>query len=241
MSIKQLLNDEINKAKSEKEKVKIISEIITVLHEVNENCSIAIVEEGLLTKEKAALKNTTTDSYLKQSLESIKETIKLSSIAMRVKEIEKIEAEKEDLKKKIERAQQLIDEAKKDADKAKNATLIGIKNNMKISRDKIVALANTTSLFSGYINTLEQPIEILNTYNNIALNINMLVEELSNVGLWDENETKPVVDVVSISKIVEEPKKKATRKSTKKIEDEPLQEELDLSLTAQDNDDEIDN
>lgn len=241
MSIKLMFNDELNKAKNEKEKISILNEIMTVLHDFNENCSSIIVEEGVISKEKAASKNAATDSYLKQSLESIKETIKLSTLALRVKQIETIEAEKEELKSKVERAQQLIDEAKKDAEKSKIATLNGIKNNMKISRDKIVALANTTSSLSEYINNSEQPVETLTTYNNIALNINMLVEELCNLGLWDEAEAKPIVNVVGTAKVEDEPKKKITRKTTKKVaEEETFQNTIDLSLIAHDSDDVID-
>jgi hypothetical protein len=235
MLIKEAIKDEMFKAKTENEKTSLLNEILKALHEVNESFCATIVEEGIYSKEKYNIECANIDNYLKQLSECIKESIRLYVISMRLKEIVKIELENSDLKNKIVRAQQLIDDAKVDASKTKKATINCIKSNMKISRDKIIAIANTTSILSAYIKPLEQPTEMLETYNNILLNIGMLVEELSNAGLWDENDEKPDIKLIKIIDIIEDESKGCIKKEPMKVEYEDSQVTLDICLNKDEN------
>ena len=215
--------DEFKKMSNEKEVSVFLNEIVTVLHDINTTYSVSLVEDGVLTKERVSARDTATDNFLKQVVENIRENIKFATLSKKAKEIEVLKAERDNLKSKVERAQQIIDETKKEMEKSKKATVNDIKRKLQIGRDRIIAIAETSNSLGKQINKSGELPQMIDTLNNIRESIEILTNELLDVGLWDSDEMRPNTLPIIVEVPIETPKKKpAARKSAKKnVDDNP--------------------
>jgi|LSQX01.2.fsa_nt_gb hypothetical protein len=229
--VKFKLLDEYSKISSDDETSYFINDLADTLCLINEEYSNTLVEYGLYSKEKAIQKNSITEKYIKQATENVKENIKLSMICKKAVEAELTKAENESLKidkenltNKVRKAQELINEAQIEVEKTKKATLNNIKKNMQISRDRIVAIVNTTFTLGDQINKKSDIASMEVTLNNIIENIGILTDEFSLAGLWDSDEYKPSIKPILLedSKGQENviPKKTNRKRTAKKILDE---------------------
>lgn len=110
--------------------------------------------------------------------------------------ISQLTAERDNLQGKVNRAAELIDEAKKESAKIKKATISETKNKLQIARDRIVAIASTSNILGIQINQTDDKSIMIDTLNNIIASVEIITGELSNAGLWDSDEDKPVITPV---------------------------------------------
>lgn len=253
--IKKILLDEYNKIKSDAEISYFINDLSDVLNFINEEYLNKLVDHGLYSKEKAIQKNSITEKYLKQASDNVIENIKLSVICKKAvdgelikteidslkieKEKLKIEndslkIEKENLTNKVRKAQELINEAQIEVERTKKSTLNNIKKNMQISRDRIVAIANTTFTLGDQINNRSDAESMEVTLNNIVKSIGILTDEFSGAGLWDPDEYKPTIKPILLEddkgQEKEVPKKTNKKRTGKKaLEDNNNDENIEQS------------
>ena len=246
MSIKVELLEKYASLSSEKDIKGFLNEVILALYEINNASLESLVKNGVMSEERLNAKQEQTNSLLKQIVDSIYENIKINNLAKKAKETETLKKENETLSGKVDRAIEMLKEKDIEIDKTKKATQNSLKKKLQIGRDKIIAIAETSTVLGEHIND-EESIGIL---NNIRENVGLLTEEMLSLGLWDEDETKPNVSPivakieVPVSKpakeeitaeeipaevIVEEkPKKKTTKKTTKMaVIEEKVEEKAD--------------
>lgn len=237
MSIKTEIFEKFASLSSEKEIRAFLNEIITALHDINNATISSLVKEGAMSEERAANKGSQTDILLKQIVDNIYENIKIDNLNKKAKAYDALKAEKDVLASKVERAKDMLAEKDVEIGKAKKATHNELKNKLQIGRDKVVAIAETSTALGAHIASPEA-IDIL---NNIRDNVGLLTAEMVSLGLWDEDDVKPNVEPIAAkvaepvaeatdTTVVEKPKKKTTRKTTKKVASEPKVEEPTDSL-----------
>ena len=214
MSIKKMLNEKFSELKNEREMSLFLNEVITFLHDTNEQCFKELSETGLFSKDRLSLRFAGVDNGLKQAVETIKENIKIVGLSKKNKEISEIKLECNDLKNKINRAQLLIDEAKEETVKTKRKVFMETKNKLQITRDKLVAVANTSKSLGEQINDKCSKDEVEDTLNNIVMNVGLIVDELVMLELWNEDEEKPSISKIKLKKAPRSTKKTTTRKKT---------------------------
>ncbi len=112
--------------------------------------------------------------------------------------ISQLTAEKDNLQSKVSRATELIEEAKNDAVRVKKATIGETKKKLQITRDRIVAIASTSTVLGMQINQADDKSVMIDTLNNIIASVGIVTGELSDIGLWDSDEDKPVITPVVI-------------------------------------------
>lgn len=237
MSIKTEIAEKFASLSSEKEIRAILNEIITALHDINNATVSSLVKEGAMSEERATNKVAQTDTLLKQIVDNIYENIKIDNLNKKAKAFDTLKAEKDALASKVERAKDMLAEKDAEIEKTKKATQNELKKKLQIGRDKVVAIAETSTALSGH---LASP-EAIGILNNIRDNVGLLTAEMVSLGLWDEDDIKPNVEPIiakvaepvadeTDSTVVETPKKKTTRKTTKKIVAKPKVEEVADSL-----------
>lgn len=237
MSIKTEISEKFASLSSEKEIRAFLNEIITVLHDINNATVSSLVKEGAMSEERAANKVAQTDTLLKQIVDNIYENIKIDNLNKKAKAFDALKAEKDVLASKVERAKDMLAEKDAEIEKTKKATQNELKKKLQIGRDRVVAIAETSTALGAHISSSEA-IDIL---NNIKDNVGLLTAEMVSLGLWDEDDIKPNVEPIiekvaepvadeTDSTVVEKPKKKTTRKTTKKVVAEPKVEEAADSL-----------
>ena len=236
MSIKTEISEKFETLSSEKEIRVFLNEIITALHDINNATVSSLVKDGAMSEERAANKVAQTDTLLKQIVDNIYENIKIDNLNKKAKAYDALKTERDALASKVERAKDMLAEKDVEIEKTKKATQNELKKKLQIGRDKVVAIAETSTALGSHISSSEA-IDIL---NNIRDNVGLLTAEMISLGLWDEDDVKPNVEpiVVKVAEPVaeptdtvveEKPKKKTTRKTTKKVA-EPKDEETTDSL-----------
>lgn len=235
MSIKVEILEKFASLSSEKEIKSFLSEIILALHEINNVSLESMVKSGTMSQERSNAKQEETNALLKQIVDNIYENIKINNLAKKDKEYDALKKENEILASKVDRAIEMLKEKDVEIEKTKKATQTALKRKLQIGRDKIIAIAETSTVLGEHISD-EESIGIL---NNIRENVGLLTEEMLSLGLWDEDETKPNVSpivakvAVPVSEpakeeitaeeipaevtVEEMPKKKTTKKTTKKV------------------------
>lgn len=237
MSIKTEISEKFETLSSEKEIRVFLNEIITALHDINNATVSSLVKDGAMSEERAANKVAQTDTLLKQIVDNIYENIKIDNLNKKAKAYDALKTERDALASKVERAKDMLAEKDVEIEKTKKATQNELKKKLQIGRDKVVAIAETSTALGSHISSSEA-IDIL---NNIRDNVGLLTAEMISLGLWDEDDVKPNVEpiVVKVAEPVaettdtvveEKPKKKTTRKTTKKVVEEPKVEEAVDSL-----------
>ena len=237
MSIKTEIAEKFASLSLEKEIRAFLNEIITALHDINNATVSSLVKEGAMSEERATNKVAQTDTLLKQIVDNIYENIKIDNLNKKAKAFDALKAEKDALASKVERAKDMLAEKDAEIEKTKKATQNELKKKLQIGRDKVVAIAETSTALSGH---LASP-EAIGILNNIRDNVGLLTAEMVSLGLWDEDDIKPNVEPIiakvaepvadeTDSTVVETPKKKTTRKTTKKIAAKPKVEEAADSL-----------
>jgi len=122
--------------------------------------------------------------------------------------VSQLTAERDNLQSKVNLAMELIEEAKNDTLKVKKATICETKKKLQITRDRIVAIASTSTVLGMQINQTDDKSVMIDTINNIIASIGIVTGELSDLGLWDSDEDKPVIKPVVIENgIKKKPKK----------------------------------
>lgn len=217
MSVRSELLDKVNSFTTEKETVAFISDLFTVLHEINVMTASELIENGIMSEERAKLKETQIDAWLRQANESVRDNIKMIALTKKLNEYNAIKAERDNLASKVARAKEIINEKETEIEKAKKGTKNELKKRLQLGRDRIVAIAETSTVLGKQINDNEQGVAVIDTINNIRENVRLLTEEMTALGLWDQDEVKP--NVTPIEVISAEKPKTATRKTaTKKAE-----------------------
>lgn len=112
--------------------------------------------------------------------------------------ISQLTAEKDNLQVKVNRATELIEEAKNEAVRVKKVTIGETKRKLQITRDRIVAIASTSTVLGMQINQADDKSVMIDSLNNIIASVGIVVRELSDIGLWDSEEDKPVITPVVI-------------------------------------------
>lgn len=132
-----------------------------------------------------------------------------------IEELDKLKADYEEKKveldkahAKIERARELYYEAKADADNANNCAKKSIYKKLQIVRDRIYDIGETAQVAAK---AKGKPIVEL---NNILAALEIIVEELQNLELWEESDVIPPLD-----RIVPKSKKKVEKEKT--LEEKP--------------------
>ena len=234
MSIKTEISEKFASLSSEKEIRAFLNEIITALHDINNATVSFLVKDGAMSEERAANKVAQTDTLLKQIVDNIYENIKIDNLNKKAKAYDALKTERDALASKVERAKDMLAEKDVEIEKTKKATQNELKKKLQIGRDKVVAIAETSTALGSHISSSEA-IDIL---NNIRDNVGLLTAEMISLGLWDEDDVKPNVEpiVVKVAEPVaettdtvveEKPKKKTTRKTTKKVAEPKVEETTD--------------
>lgn len=234
MSIKTEISEKFETLSSEKEIRVFLNEIITALHDINNATVSSLVKDGAMSEERAANKVAQTDTLLKQIVDNIYENIKIDNLNKKAKAYDALKTERDALASKVERAKDMLAEKDVEIEKTKKATQNELKKKLQIGRDKVVAIAETSTALGSHISSSEA-IDIL---NNIRDNVGLLTAEMISLGLWDEDDVKPNVEpiVVKVAEPVaettdtvveEKPKKKTTRKTTKKVAEPKVEETTD--------------
>ena len=234
MSIKTEISEKFASLSSEKEIRAFLNEIITALHDINNATVSSLVKDGAMSEERAANKVAQTDTLLKQIVDNIYENIKIDNLNKKAKAYDALKTERDALASKVERAKDMLAEKDVEIEKTKKATQNELKKKLQIGRDKVVAIAETSTALGSHISSSEA-IDIL---NNIRDNVGLLTAEMISLGLWDEDDVKPNVEpiVVKVAEPVaeitdtvveEKPKKKTTRKTTKKVAEPKVEETTD--------------
>ena len=229
MSIKNEISEKFSTLSSEKEIRAFLNEIITALHDINNATVSSLVKNGAMADERASNKAAQTDMLLKQIVDNICDNIRIDNLNKKAKAYETIKAEKEALAFKVERAKEMLAEKDVEIEKARKTTRNEIKKKLQIGRDKVIAIAETSTVLGEHIGNAEA-IDVL---NNIRENIGLLTNEMILLGLWDEDDIKPNVEPIAVKTVQsaaqttkstnneEKPKKKTARKTTKKAPTEP--------------------
>lgn len=223
MSIKNEISDVFATLSSEKEIKIFLNEIITALHDINSATIASLVKGGVLSEEQAKTKSEHTDMLLKQIVEAMCENIKIDNLNKKAKMVDLLKADNDNLTAKVERAKEMLAEKDIEIEKARKSTQNVLKKKLQIGRDKVMAIAETSTVLGEYVDTREA-VDVL---NNIRFNVGILTEEMVSLGLWDEDEVKPNVEpiVLNVSKtdkttegdvVPEKPKKKTTKKTSGK-------------------------
>ena len=234
MSIKTEISEKFASLSSEKEIRAFLNEIITALHDINNATVSSLVKDGAMSEERATNKVAQTDTLLKQIVDNIYENIKIDNLNKKAKAYDALKTERDALASKVERAKDMLAEKDVEIEKTKKATQNELKKKLQIGRDKVVAIAETSTALGSHISSSEA-IDIL---NNIRDNVGLLTAEMISLGLWDEDDVKPNVEpiVVKVAEPVaettdtvveEKPKKKTTRKTTKKVAEPKVEETTD--------------
>ena len=234
MSIKTEISEKFETLSSEKEIRVFLNEIITALHDINNATVSSLVKDGAMSEERATNKVAQTDTLLKQIVDNIYENIKIDNLNKKAKAYDALKTERDALASKVERAKDMLAEKDVEIEKTKKATQNELKKKLQIGRDKVVAIAETSTALGSHISSSEA-IDIL---NNIRDNVGLLTAEMISLGLWDEDDVKPNVEpiVVKVAEPVaettdtvveEKPKKKTTRKTTKKVAEPKVEETTD--------------
>ncbi len=246
MSIRNDIVEKFESLSSEKEMRVYLNEIIAALHDIHCTTLSSLTNDGALSEDRANAKKEQTDALLRQSAENILENIRIVNLTKKAKAYEALKKENESLSSKVEKAKEIISEKEAEIEKAKKATRNDIKKKLQIGRDRIVAIANTSTALGECVDDAAS-IDIL---NNIRDNVGLLTEEMVALGLWGEEEEKPNVEplvakvkVISVkqhivtdaeptvSETIDEivkktPKKKSTKKAPKKFPAEPKADEV---------------
>ena len=233
MSIRNEISERFATLSSEKEIKAFLNEIITALHDINNAAVSSLVKDGAMSEERANNKGSQTDTLLKQIVDNIYENIKIDNLHKKAKAYDALKTERDTLASKVERAKDMLAEKDAEIEKTKKATKNELKKKLQIGRDKVVAIAETSTALSTHISSSEA-IDIL---NNIRDNVGLLTEEMVSLGLWDEDDVKPNIEPIVIkvaepvseptdTAVEEKPKKKTTRKTTKKVVEEPKVDEI---------------
>lgn len=118
-------------------------------------------------------------------------TFLLDANKMQIGNVSKIINERDKLQEKVDMAQKLIDEAHAEAAKTNKATTNDIKRKLQIVRDRVVAISSTTQVLFTQISESKDERAIIDTLNNLVLNIGIITAEMTCLGLWDTSENKP--------------------------------------------------
>ena len=234
MSIKTEISEKFASLSSEKEIRAFLNEIITALHDINNATVSSLVKDGAMSEERAANKVAQTDTLLKQIVDNIYENIKIDNLNKKAKAYDALKTERDALASKVERAKDMLAEKDVEIEKTKKATQNELKKKLQIGRDKVVAIAETSTALGSHISNSEA-IDIL---NNIRDNVGLLTAEMISLGLWDEDDVKPNIEPIVIkvaepvaettdTVVEEKPKKKTTRKTTKKVAEPKVEETTD--------------
>ena len=234
MSIKTEISEKFASLSSEKEIRAFLNEIITALHDINNATVSSLVKDGAMSEERAANKVAQTDTLLKQIVDNIYENIKIDNLNKKAKAYDALKTERDALASKVERAKDMLAEKDVEIEKTKKATQNELKKKLQIGRDKVVAIAETSTALGSHISSSEA-IDIL---NNIRDNVGLLTAEMISLGLWDEDDVKPNVEPIVVkvvepvaettdTVVEEKPKKKTTRKTTKKVAEPKVEETTD--------------
>lgn len=243
MSIKVEILEKFALLSSEKEIKSFLNEIILALYEINNVSLESMVKSGTMSQERSNAKQEETNALLKQIVDNIYENIKINNLAKKAKEYDTLKKENETLASKVDRAIELLKEKDVEIEKTKKATQTALKRKLQIGRDKIIAIAETSTVLGEHIND-EESVGIL---NNIRANVGLLTEEMLSLGLWDYDDIKPDVTPIA-AKVMSEPaeitveetpkevttkdkpKKTTTKKTTKKVVTEKKTEEKTSSI-----------
>jgi len=109
----------------------------------------------------------------------------------RADNIIEITAQRDNLQNKVNRAQALIDEAQAENTKAKKIALGEAKRKLQITRDRLVAVASTSTILGSQINEAQDNAVMIDTLNNIIASVGIITDELACLGLWDIDEIRP--------------------------------------------------
>lgn len=132
-----------------------------------------------------------------------------------------IKTERDNLQKKVNRAQTLIDEANAEIVKAKRGVINDTKRKLQITRDRLVVVAATSNILGTQINSSTDTSIMMDTLNNIISSVGIVAEELTNLGLWDTDDIKPIITPLENASIANMPIKDTNKKKTSpKVEDE---------------------
>lgn len=112
--------------------------------------------------------------------------------------ISQLMVERDHLKNKVDRAAELIANAKNETAKTRKAATGEIKKKLQITRDRILAIDATSSALGKQINQEENQALMADTLNNIIASVKIIFEELSNAGLWDDDEARPMGEPVIV-------------------------------------------
>ena len=234
MSIKVELLEKYESLSSEKEVKGFLNEVILALHEINNSSLESLLKNNVMSEERSNAKQEQTNSLLRQIVDNIYENIKIDNLNKKAKAYDALKTERDALASKVERAKDMLAEKDVEIEKTKKATQNELKKKLQIGRDKVVAIAETSTALGSHISSSEA-IDIL---NNIRDNVGLLTAEMISLGLWDEDDVKPNVEpiVVKVAEPVaettdtvveEKPKKKTTRKTTKKVAEPKVEETTD--------------
>ena len=238
MSIKIEISEKFAALSSEKEIKTFLNEIITALHDINNATFSSLVKSGAMSEERASNKRSQTDTLLKQIVDNIYENIRIDNLNKKARDYDALKVEKEALASKVEKAKEMLAEKDVEIEKARKSTRNELKKKLQIGRDKVIAIAETSTVLGEHMGSTEA-IDIL---NNIRDNIGLLTDEMISLGLWDDDDVKPNVDPIvakTVQSIVqstetvtieEKPKKKTTRKTTKKAVTAPKANKKTQSL-----------
>lgn len=214
MAIRKILMDNFITVSDEKEMSIFLSEIITFLHDVNEQQIPDLVELQVYSREKAASRIKTADDLLRQALEITKENMKLLQLTKKAIEMNAIIAERDKLRASISRAQALINEAKLETEKAQRGAINKTKKQLQITRDRIVTVAETSQILGEQIVSAGNISTMIDTVNNILANIGLVSDEMQSLGLWDEEDIKPKYNPITYT--IDTKEKQVEKKPVKK-------------------------
>jgi hypothetical protein len=176
MSIKVELLEKYASLSSEKDIKGFLNEVILALYEINNASLESLVKSGVMSEERLNAKQEQTNLLLNQIVDSIYENIKINNLAKKAKATETLKKENETLSGKVDRAIEMLKEKDIEIEKTKKATQNSLKKKLQIGRDKIIAIAETSTVLGEHINDEESITNILNDFGSLA--------EDRNINIW---------------------------------------------------------
>lgn len=202
-----------------REKARMMDEIITFINEVHmesieEIKAIKYLNESSIMSSGDRVLELTTNLSLE-----MKEVFRFANISNKVHKIKELEDENSNLKDKISKAQDAINLAKADGKLEVKSSKNKLNKNLQIVRDKLIGTVETTINTGKLLNNEGITSKVESSLNNVIYSVEAMAEEMSALGLWNEDESKPKTDTLILTipkeEVKEEVKGKA-KKSTKK-------------------------